>query len=372
MQFEVLATDGPARRGRLHFARGMVETPAFMPVGTYGTVKAMTAEELRDVGAQMILANAFHLMLRPGVDLVAQHGGLHGFMHWSGPVLTDSGGYQVWSLKTRRSISDHGVEFRSPINGDKVLLTPERSTEAQHGLGADVIMVLDECTDFPLGEAEAAVSMQRSVLWAERCKSTHVGLGGAPGSEPVLFGIIQGGMYDGLRQASLEGLLGIGFEGYAIGGLSVGEPVGERLAVLAGITPRMPESKPRYLMGVGTPTDLVQSAALGVDMFDCVIPTRHARNGYLYTSTGVVKIRNSRYRDDRAPLDDNCDCYTCQHYTRAYLRHLDACGEILGARLNTIHNLRFYQWLMARIRAAIETGRLEQLLSELGPPAGEA
>jgi queuine tRNA-ribosyltransferase len=354
--FERIASDGAARRGRLDFVRGddeyRVDTPAFMPVGTYGTVKGMTAEELQSLGAQMILGNTFHLMLRPGERIVKAHGGLHRFMHWPGPILTDSGGFQVWSLSTMRKLSERGVVFASPVDGSKVELTPERSMQVQRDLGADVVMVFDECTDYPASEAQASASMELSLRWAARCRQAH------GDNAAALFGIVQGGMYAGLRHRSLEGLIDIGFDGYAIGGLSVGETEDERLAVLDATTPHLPADQPRYLMGVGTPEDILQAVARGIDMFDCVMPTRHARNGYLFTSRGTLRIRNARYQDDLAPLDDECDCYTCAHYSRAYLRHLERCNELLGARLNTIHNLRFYQRHMARIRAAIEAGQL--------------
>ncbi len=353
MQFDVLATDGAARAGRLTFARGVVETPAFMPVGTYGTVKAMTPEELQGLGAQILLGNTFHLMLRPGTDIIGAHGSLHGFMHWAGPILTDSGGFQVFSLGKLRKITEAGVEFRSPIDGARVFLSPERSIEVQQALGSDIIMVFDECTPYPADEATARASMALSLRWAERCRRVHRADSGA------MFGIVQGGMYADLRQASLAGLLDIGFEGYAIGGLSVGEPKDEMLAMVEQMAPALPAERPRYLMGVGTPDDLVEAVWRGIDMFDCVMPTRNARNGHLFTSTGVVRIRNARHRTDPAPLDPECSCYTCSNYSRAYLHHLDRAHEILGARLNTIHNLHFYLELMVRIRTAIRAGGLE-------------
>ncbi len=353
MKFELLANDGPARRGRLEFPRGVVETPVFMPVGTYGTVKAMTPEELQSLGARIILGNTFHLMLRPGEQIVAAHGGLHGFMHWDGPILTDSGGFQVWSLAELRKISEQGVRFASPVDGAQVFLGPERSMEIQHALGADIVMVFDECTPHPATEHEARASMELSLRWAARCRSAH-------GDHPAaLFGIVQGGMYPALRQASLAGLLELGFDGYALGGLSVGETAAEREAVIAAVEPLLPIDRPRYLMGVGTPEDLVESVAQGIDMFDCVMPTRNARNGYLFTRRGTLRIRNARHRDDTGPIDPACGCYTCAHYSRAYLRHLERCNEILGARLNTIHNLYFYLDLMAQMRAAIEAGRFQ-------------
>ncbi len=348
MQFELLKTSAGARRGRLRLNHGVVETPVFMPVGTYGTVKSVTPEELRDIGAQIILGNTFHLMLRPGPELMRRFGGLHGFMNWPGPILTDSGGFQVWSLAELRKISEEGVRFQSPINGDRILLTPERSIEVQHALNSDIVMQFDECTPYPATLEQARASMELSARWAARCKSAH------NGSDNALFGIVQGGMHEGLRAESLDRLMEIGFDGYAIGGLSVGEPEPERLHVLDHLAPHLPPAHPHYLMGVGTPRDLVQSVARGVDMLDCVMPTRNARNGHLFTSQGVVRLRNSRYRDDETPLDPLCDCYTCRNYSKAYLYHLDKCNEILGPRLNTIHNLRYYQNVMARIRAAID------------------
>ncbi|MEO0971988.1 MAG: tRNA guanosine(34) transglycosylase Tgt [Pseudomonadota bacterium] len=356
MRYEPLATDGAARRGRLRFTRDgvehLVETPAFMPVGTYGTVKGMTGEELTALGAQMILGNTFHLMLRPGEATVKAHGGLHGFMHWPGPILTDSGGFQVWSLASMRKLTEEGVKFQSPVDGSRWLLTPERSMQVQRDLGADVVMVFDECTQYPATHAEARVSMELSLRWAARCRTAH------EGNASALFGIVQGGMYADLRERSAHGLREIGFEGYAVGGLSVGEPEHERLAVLDCTVPLLPADKPRYLMGVGTPEDLLEAVARGIDMFDCVMPTRHARNGYLFTSRGTLRIRNARFAEDLRPLDPDCECYTCQHYSRAYLRHLERCNEILGARLNTIHNLHFYQRHMRAIREAIEAGTL--------------
>jgi queuine tRNA-ribosyltransferase len=353
MKFELLATDGVARRGRLEFPRGVIDTPAFMPVGTYGTVKAMTPEELEGLGARIILGNTFHLMLRPGEAIVAAHGGLHGFMHWERPILTDSGGFQVWSLAQLRKISEEGVRFASPVDGSPVFLSPERSMEIQRALGSDIVMVFDECTPHPAAEHEARASMELSLRWAARCRQAH---GDSPAA---LFGIVQGGMYPALRAASLAGLLELGFDGYALGGLSVGESAEERKAVIAAVEPLMPADRPRYLMGVGTPEDLVESVAQGIDMFDCVLPTRNARNGYLFTRRGTLRIRNARHRDDTGPVDPECGCYTCAHYSRAYLRHLERCNEILGARLNTIHNLYYYLELMARMRAAIEAGQFQ-------------
>ncbi len=353
MKFDLLATDGKARRGRLQFDRGVVETPAFMPVGTYGTVKAMTPEELETLGAQIILGNTFHLMLRPGTEIIAKHGDLHDFMHWQGPILTDSGGFQVFSLAQMRKISEEGVVFNSPVNGSKVSLTPERSMEVQRQLGSDIVMIFDECTPFPATYEQAEDSMSLSLRWAQRSKVAH-------GDNPsALFGIVQGGMYPELREVSAKGLIDIGFDGYAIGGLSVGEPKDEREKVLDTTLPHLPADRPRYLMGVGKPEDIVESVRRGVDMFDCVIPTRNARTGHLFTHEGVLKIRNSRYQDDPRPIDETCSCYTCQHYSRSYLRHLDKCNEILGSRLNTIHNLHYYQQLMAGMRDAIDEGRLD-------------
>jgi queuine tRNA-ribosyltransferase len=354
---EVTATCGAARRGQLRLARGRIDTPAFMPVGTYGTVKAMTAEELETLGVQVILGNTFHLMLRPGSELIRELGGLHRFMHWRRPILTDSGGFQVFSLGANTRIREEGVEFGSPVNGDRVFLTPEKSMAVQADLGSDIQMIFDECTPYPATEQAARESMERSLRWARASRSAFDAHDSAARGH-VVFGIVQGGMYEGLREASLGGLMEIGFDGLAIGGLSVGEPESDRLRVLEHTLPRMPADLPRYLMGVGTPADIVKAVCLGVDMFDCVMPTRHARNGHLFTADGVVKIRNACYRDDPRPLQEDCVCYTCRNYSRAYLRHLDACGEILAARLNTIHNLHFYMQLMAELRAAIEAGTL--------------
>ncbi|MDH3980680.1 MAG: tRNA guanosine(34) transglycosylase Tgt [Gammaproteobacteria bacterium] len=348
MKFSLGCVDGAARRGKLEFARGTVQTPAFMPVGTYATVKAMTPEEVRGTGADIILGNTFHLMLRPGTDIINKHGSLHDFMHWDGPILTDSGGFQVFSLGALRKITEQGVTFSSPVNGDRVFLGPEESMQVQRELGSDIVMIFDECTPYPATEREARESMELSLRWARRSRDAH-------GDNPAaLFGIVQGGMYPELRAESLAGLVDIGFDGYALGGLSVGEEKAEREAVLAAILPAMPDTAPRYLMGVGTPEDIVEAVSRGIDMFDCVLPTRNARNGHLYTHDGVVRIRNSANRSNTGPLDDSCPCYTCQNYSRAYLHHLDKCNEILGARLNTIHNLTFYQGLMAGLRAAIE------------------
>jgi len=353
LKFSINSGDGAARRGQLAFPRGTVETPAFMPVGTYGTVKAMTPEELRALGAEIILGNTFHLMLRPGVDVVRAHGGLHDFMHWDGPILTDSGGFQVWSLGELRKISEQGVTFQSPINGDRIFMGPEESMAVQQALDADIIMIFDECTPYPATFEEARDSMELSLRWAERSKRAHGERAAA------LFGIVQGGMYPDLRRESLRRLREIGFDGYALGGLSVGEPKAEMLKVLDAIVPEMPEHQPRYMMGVGTPEDLVEAVRRGIDMFDCVLPTRNARNGWLFTHDGQVKIRNSRYARDTGPIDPRCDCYACRNYSRAYLRHLQQCNEILGARLATIHNLHYYQTLMRGLREAIEQKRLD-------------
>ncbi|MDX1696825.1 MAG: tRNA guanosine(34) transglycosylase Tgt [Thiohalobacterales bacterium] len=353
MKFTCTHTDGHARRGVLEFDRGSVQTPAFMPVGTYGTVKAMTPEEVRETGAGIILGNTFHLMLRPGTEIIGLHGGLHEFMQWPGPILTDSGGFQVFSLGDLRRISEAGVTFNSPVNGDRVFLGPEESMQVQRALGADVVMVFDECTPWPATEAVARESMELSLRWAGRSRVAH-------GDNPAaLFGIVQGGMYPALRQASLERLCEIGFDGYAVGGLSVGESRAEREMILGHLVPQMPADAPRYLMGVGTPEDIVEAVCTGIDMFDCVMPTRNARNGHLFTSSGVVRIRNSVHRTDTGPVDAACRCYTCSNYSRAYLHHLDKCNEILGARLNTLHNLTYYQTLMADLRQAIEAGGLE-------------
>ncbi len=353
MRLELIATQGFARRGRLHLGRGRVETPAFMPVGTYGTVKAMTPEELKGLGAQIILGNTFHLMLRPGVEVIRRCGDLHRFMHWEGPILTDSGGFQVFSLGKLRRITEEGVHFKSPIDGSPVFLSPEGSMEVQRALGSDIVMVFDECTPYPADPEIARLSMELSLRWAARSREAH---GDSPAA---LFGIVQGGMYEDLRERSLNGLARIGFDGYAVGGLSVGEPAADRLRVLDFLADRLPAERPRYLMGVGTPEDIVAAVCRGIDLFDCVMPTRHARNGWLFTHGGTVKIRNAVHRTDEGPLDPLCDCYTCRNYSRAYLHHLDRCHEILGARLNTLHNLYFYQSLMRGLRDAIEGGTLD-------------
>ena len=358
MKFQLLKTDQQARRGVLEFPRGKVQTPAFMPVGTYGTVKGMLPRDVEEIGAEIILGNTFHLMLRPGEEIIKKHGSLHDFIGWKKPILTDSGGFQVFSLGKMRKISEKGVEFRSPINGDKVFLSPERSIEVQKTMGVDVIMIFDECTPYPATHKEAQDSMELSLRWAQRSKQAH------DQHNSALFGIVQGGMYQDLREQSLAGLESIGFDGYAIGGLSVGEPKDEMISTIEGLMPLMPKEKPRYLMGVGTPADIVDAVCRGVDMFDCVMPTRNARNGHLFTSTGVVRVRNAVHKDDTRPLDANCDCHTCQNYSRAYLHHLDKCKEILGSQLNTIHNLRYYQNLMKGLRDAIEQGRLADFVSE--------
>ncbi len=358
MQFELITHSATARRGRLSFDRGTVETPAFMPVGTYGTVKAMTPEELRELGAEIILGNTFHLMLRPGTDIIQKHGDLHDFMHWQGPILTDSGGFQVYSLAEMRQISEEGVRFRSPVDGARVELTPEISMQVQRALGSDIVMIFDECTPYPATHGQAQVSMELSLRWAERSKKAF-------GDNPnALFAIVQGGMYEDLRRKSVRELKKIGFDGYAIGGLSVGEPADERNHVLDICVPELPGDRPRYLMGVGKPEDIIEAVRRGIDMFDCVIPTRNARTGFLYTFNGILKIRNSRFADDARPVDDSCGCYTCRNYSRAYLRHLDKCHEILGSRLNTIHNLYFFQDLMRRIRASIEENRFASFADE--------
>ena len=331
-----------------------------MPVGTYGTVKAMTPEELRGMGAQIILGNTFHLMLRPGMEVIRAHGGLHRFMNWPGPILTDSGGFQVFSLATLRKITEEGVSFRSPVNGDLVQLTPERSMQVQRDLDSDIVMIFDECTPYPATESEARQSMEMSLRWAARSRAEFNALE----NPNALFGIVQGGMHLSLREISIAGLREIGFDGYAIGGLAVGEPKQERERVLEGLEPHMPQDRPRYLMGVGTPEDLVESVRRGIDMFDCVMPTRHARNGHLFVSSGVLKIRNAQYEADTRPLDEHCSCYTCSHYSRAYLRHLDKCGEILAARLGTIHNLHHYLTLMQSMRSAIEEQRFSAFAAD--------
>lgn len=365
LEFTLKKTSGKARRGEMKLNHGVVQTPIFMPVGTYGTVKAMAPNELEEIGSQIILGNTFHLWLRPGVDVIEKHGGLHQFMGWDKPILTDSGGFQVFSLKGLRKITEEGVKFASPINGDKLFLTPEVSMQIQRVLNSDIVMVFDECTpykinDRPATEEEAAKSMRMSLRWARRSKDEFVRLG----NPNALFGIVQGGMYEHLREESLEGLKEIGFHGYAVGGLSVGEPKEEMHRIMEKIVWQLPEDKPRYLMGVGTPEDLVEGVSQGIDMFDCVMPTRNARNGWLFTRYGDIKIRNSKYKDDLRPLDPTCDCYACKHFSRAYLHHLQKVNEILGARLNTIHNLHYYLHLMQEIRDALDADRFEEWKAE--------
>ncbi len=352
MKFDLLASDGAARRGTLTLAHGVVETPVFMPVGTYGTVKAMAPDELVAMGASIVLGNTFHLWLRPGLEVIAAHGGLHRFMGWERPILTDSGGFQVFSLGALRKIGEEGVKFASPINGDRLFLTPEESMRIQHVLNADIAMIFDECTPYPATLDEAAQSMRLSLRWARRSRDAHDRLH----NTNAVFGIVQGGMHEMLRDESLDGLTEIGFDGFAIGGLSVGESKEEFARILAHTAPQLPQDKPRYLMGVGTPEDLVYAVGQGIDMFDCVLPTRNARNGWLFTRRGDVKIKNAQYKADTRPLDESCSCYTCRNFTRAYLHHLHRINEILGARLNTIHNLFYYQTLMAEMRAAIVQG----------------
>jgi queuine tRNA-ribosyltransferase len=360
LRFTLLANSknrsGVARRGRLELSHGVIETPVFMPVGTYGTVKAMSPQELDEIGAQIVLGNTFHLWLRPGLDVIAKHGGLHRFMAWNKPILTDSGGFQVWSLGDLRKITEEGVAFQSPVNGDKCFLSPEESMRIQRTLSSDIVMIFDECTTYPATHADAAHSMRLSLRWAKRCRDEFDRLA----NPNALFGIVQGGMFEDLRDESLAALADMNFHGYAIGGLSVGEPKEDMLRILDHTAPRLPVNKPRYVMGIGTPEDLVEAVARGMDMFDCVMPTRNARNGWLFTRFGDVKIRNAKYRDDTRPLDDTCQCYTCKTATRAYLHHLQRTNEILGARFNTIHNLYYYQRLMSEIRAAIEADAFEE------------
>jgi queuine tRNA-ribosyltransferase len=361
MKFQVLNSDGEARRGVLELAHGRVDTPAFMPVGTYGTVKAMSPDELKALGAQIVLGNTFHLWLRPGLQVIGKHGGLHRFMGWDKPILTDSGGFQVFSLATMRKLSEEGVQFASPINGDRLFLTPEEAMRIQQVLNSDIAMAFDECTTYPATEEQAADSMRLSMRWAKRSRNEWK-------SENALFGIVQGGVYEKLRDESLDELKAIGFDGFAIGGLAVGEPEEDRTRIMVHVAPRLPADKPRYLMGMGTPEDIIGAVAAGVDMFDCVLPTRNARNGWLFTRYGDIRIRNARYRDEMAPLDERCACYTCRNFTRAYLYHLQKANEILGARLNTLHNLHYYQELMRELRDAIQAGRFlskaEELLAE--------
>ena len=358
MKFTLHTTSGAARRGTLELIHGKIETPVFMPVGTYGSVKAMSPHELHDIGAQIVLGNTFHLWLRPGLDVIEAHGGLHGFMGWEKPILTDSGGFQVFSLGALRKITEQGVRFQSPVNGDKLFLTPEESMRIQRVLNSDVVMIFDECTPYPATREEAAHSMRLSLRWAERSRRAH------EGNPNALFGIVQGGMYENLRDESLAGLSQIGFDGFAIGGLSVGEPKQDMERILSHTAPQLPVDKPRYLMGVGTPEDLVYAVSKGIDMFDCVMPTRNARNGWLFTRFGDIKIRNAKYKLDTRPLGETCGCYTCQHFSRGYLHHLQRVNEILGARLNTIHNLYYYQQLMRDIRAAIDLNRYAEFVEQ--------
>jgi len=357
MSFDIAATDGKARTGKMCFPRGEVATPAFMPVGTYGTVKGLTPEQVRGTGADILLGNTFHLMLRPGTETINAHGDLHDFIGWDRPILTDSGGFQVFSLGEMRKISEEGVTFSSPVDGAKIFLGPESAIEVQHALGSDIIMVFDECTPYPATREQARESMELSMRWAGRCKEEH------GEHESALFGIVQGGMYGDLREESLAGLVELGFDGYALGGLSVGEPKNEMREVIQHCGALLPAEKPRYLMGVGTPQDIVYAVTQGIDMFDCVMPTRNARNGHIFTSKGLLRLRNKRYRQDTKPLDENCGCYTCQNFSRAYLHHLDKCREMLGAQLNTIHNLHYYQDLMAGLRGAIAKGELSEFVA---------
>ena len=374
LKYELKKTNGNARRGQLQFERGTVETPAFMPVGTYGTVKGMTPEEVKDTGAEILLGNTFHLWLRPGQEIMKLHGDLHDFMNWKGPILTDSGGFQVFSLGKTRKITEEGVHFRSPVNGDKVFMDAEKSMQIQYDLGSDVVMIFDECTPYPATHDEARISMERSVRWADRSRNEF----DRQENPNSLFGIVQGGVYEDLRDVSVKALTDIGFDGYAVGGLAVGEPKEDMHRVLEHTCPQLPEDKPRYLMGVGKPEDLVEGVRRGIDMFDCVMPTRNARNGHLFVTGGVIKIRNAKHKTDTTPLDPHCDCYTCQNYSKSYLHHLDRCNEILGARLNTIHNLRYYQRLMESIRLAIDEDRFDSFVEEFyarrdrsAPPLGK-
>ncbi len=360
LKYELKKTNGNARRGQLQFERGTVETPAFMPVGTYGTVKGMTPEEVKDTGAEILLGNTFHLWLRPGQEIMKLHGDLHDFMNWKGPILTDSGGFQVFSLGKTRKITEEGVHFRSPVNGDKIFMDAEKSMQIQYDLGSDVVMIFDECTPYPATHDEARISMERSIRWADRSRNEF----DRQENQNSLFGIVQGGVYEDLRDVSVKALTDIGFDGYAVGGLAVGEPKEDMHRVLEHTCPQLPEDKPRYLMGVGKPEDLVEGVRRGIDMFDCVMPTRNARNGHLFVTGGVIKIRNAKHKLDTTPLDPECDCYTCQNYSKSYLHHLDRCNEILGARLNTIHNLRYYQRLMESIRTAIDEDRFDAFVDE--------
>lgn len=371
MKFTLHKTDGTARRGTMTFTRPQgefeVQTPAFMPVGTYGTVKGMTPEEVRATGAEILLGNTFHLWLRPGQEVMRKHGDLHDFMQWHRPILTDSGGFQVFSLGKLRKITEEGVKFQNPINGERIFLSPEKSMEIQYDLGSDIVMIFDECAPYPSTFDYTKKSMEMSLRWAQRSRDRFDQLG----NQNALFGIVQGGVFEELRQVSLEGLVKIGFDGYAIGGLAVGEPKQDMHRILEYVCPQLPMDKPRYLMGVGKPEDLVEGVRRGIDIFDCVMPTRNARNGHLFVSDGIVKIRNAKYRDDTTALDPECDCYTCKHYTKSYLYHLDKCGEILGARLNTIHNLRYYQRLMEQIRNAIEQGEFDRFVNEFYAKIGK-
>ena len=371
MKFTLHKTDGTARRGTMTFTRPQgefeVQTPAFMPVGTYGTVKGMTPEEVRATGAEILLGNTFHLWLRPGQEVMRKHGDLHDFMQWHRPILTDSGGFQVFSLGKLRKITEEGVKFQNQINGERIFLSPEKSMEIQYDLGSDIVMIFDECAPYPSTFDYTKKSMEMSLCWAQRSRDRFDQLG----NQNALFGIVQGGVFEELRQVSLEGLVKIGFDGYAIGGLAVGEPKQDMHRILEYVCPQLPMDKPRYLMGVGKPEDLVEGVRRGIDMFDCVMPTRNARNGHLFVSDGIVKIRNAKYRDDTTALDPECDCYTCKHYTKSYLYHLDKCGEILGARLNTIHNLRYYQRLMEQIRTAIERGEFDRFVNEFYAKIGK-
>ncbi len=359
MKFIVTRRDGAARRGRLELAHGCVDTPAFMPVGTYGAVKAVSPEELEHGGTQIVLGNTFHLWLRPGIDVIGKHGGLHRFMGWTGPILTDSGGFQVFSLGKLRRITEEGAKFASPINGDRLLLTPEESMRIQKALNSDIAMVLDDCTVYPATEKQARKSTELSLRWAARSKRAH------EGNPNALFGIVQGSVFEALRDESLNELNKIGFDGYAVGGLAVGEPKEDRDRIIGHSVAQLPADKPRYLMGMGTPEDLIGAVLAGIDMFDCVLPTRNARNGWLFTRFGDVRIRNARWRDDARPLDESCACHACRHFTRAYLHHLQKTNEILGARLNTLHNLHYYQQLMKALRDAIEAGRLAEVAARL-------
>jgi len=360
LSFKLKTTSGQARRGEITTAHGVIQTPIFMPVGTYGTVKGMTPRDLNEINAQIILGNTFHLWMRPGLDIMEKFGGLHQFMGWKGPILTDSGGFQVFSLGAMRKIKEEGVHFRSPVNGDKLFLTPEESMRIQTVLNSDIVMIFDECTPYPATHTEARLSMEMSMRWARRSRDSF----DEQGNQNGLFGIVQGGMYEDLRDISLQGLEEIGFDGYAIGGLSVGEPKDDMQRILAHTAPKLPQNKPRYLMGVGTPEDLVNAVGKGIDMFDCVMPTRNARNGWLFTRTGDIRIRNAKFRNDESPLDATCACYTCKNFSRAYLHHLDRSKEILGAHLNTMHNLHYYLELMREMREAIEQDRFDEFTTE--------